>query len=176
MADSSDERSPGPTNALTVLERLDDLAHGVVAVLLLLIAISALIYTGLVFVRQLPLLWAFPQGMPHATSEELNPFFASCLELLSNLLFVAIILELLRTVLTDMKKHDLRATLQEFLLVGVISLIREILMVGAETSVNGRNGGEFVHEAVGMLIIVGAASLLVLCLVLLHRFYAPKTA
>ena len=69
-----------------------------------------------------------------AASEPEDEFAKNSLKLLSNILFVVILLELLRTIITYLETHDIQAIMQEFLVVGIISSVRKILLVGAEAS------------------------------------------
>src|SRR5947209_14813411 len=97
---------------LRVLERTDTLAHIVVAIFFLLMAITVLFDTGVVFVKQFPLIYQSMVGKPEpsqpaataehgpnaatniVTERKSEPFIHASLELLSSILFAVIILEL----------------------------------------------------------------------------------
>ena len=127
---------------------------------------------------------AAAQGTPAPTStatmEEshaqaaADPFVRNSLELLSNILFVVILLELLRTIITYLETHDIQAIMQEFLVVGIISSVRKILLVGAEASLVGSKGMEFIQEATGVVIDIAGILLLILGLVMLKRAFGSK--
>lgn len=103
-----------------------------------------------------------------------DPFDTKSLELLSNILFAVILLELLRTIITYLQTHDIQAIMQEFLVVGIISSVRKILLVGAEASLNGSKGVEFIQEATGVVINILGILLLILGLVMLRKAYGNK--
>jgi uncharacterized membrane protein (DUF373 family) len=103
-----------------------------------------------------------------------DPFVKNSLELLSNILFVVILLELLRTIITYLQTHDIQAIMQEFLVVGIISSVRKILLVGAEASLIGSKGMEFIQEASGVVIDILGILLLILGLVMLKRAFGSK--
>lgn len=201
---------------LAVLERLDNLAHVVVAALFILMALSVVVYTGALFVRQMPLIAAAfhpaaqeavastPAGeAAHSESHpaeaqppaETSPavahsegsgsgralsdqrFYSNSLELLSSILFAVILLELLRTIITFLKTRDIQAIMQEFLVVGIISSVRKILLVGAQSSLEGAGdkGTDFIKESTGTLLSILGVLLLIAGLIALQRSYA-KTA
>src|SRR5579859_3864940 len=58
---------------LGTLERLDNLAHVIVAVLFILMALSVVIYTGALFVRQMPLIAAAFHPAYSSSSERAAP-------------------------------------------------------------------------------------------------------
>ena len=110
----------------------------------------------------------------HAT-ETADPFVKNSLELLSNILFVVILLELLRTIITYLQTHDIQAIMQEFLVVGIISSVRKILLVGAEASLSSnKTVMEFIQESTGVVIDIIGILLLILGLVLLKRAFGNK--
>ena len=108
------------------------------------------------------------------TQSPADPFVKNSLELLSNILFVVILLELLRTIITYLQTHDIQAIMQEFLVVGIISSVRKILLVGAEASLIGSKGVEFIQEASGVVIDIIGILLLILGLVMLKRAFGSK--
>lgn len=64
--------------------------------------------------------------------------------------------------------------MQEFVVVGVISSIRKILLVGAESSLAGSKGMEFIHEAIGTLLSIAGIVVLIIGLVLLQKAFGKK--
>lgn len=151
-----------PSRRLTVaavLEHGDGLAHMLVAGLLLLLAIGILCVSTFNFVRE-----ALNLGSG-------DTFSAVGLKYLSELLFGVIILELLSTILTYIHARNLEATIKDFLIVGVISSVRKILLIGAESSIAKEkgNGMEFIHESIGTVITIIGILLLIVGLLLLDR-------
>lgn len=128
----------------------------------------------------MPPMYAAPRETSAATMEETraqgvaDPFVRNSLELLSNILFVVILLELLRTIITYLETHDIQAIMQEFLVVGIISSVRKILLVGAEASLVGSKGMEFIQEATGVVIDITGILLLILGLLMLKRAFGSK--
>src|SRR5690348_15963392 len=119
---SLDEADAGAeSRSVQVLEWLDKVAHIIVAVFFLVMAATVLVHTGLTLIRQLPLLAAAIPGISEggpATQPDViggDPFFRTSLELLSSILFVVILLELLRTVITSLRTQDIQAVMREFL-------------------------------------------------------------
>jgi len=106
-----------------------------------------------------------------------DPFLRNSLELLSNILFVVILLELLRTIITYLETHDIQAIMQEFLVVAIISSVRKILLVGAEASLRqNASQSEFIQEASGVVIDIMGILLLIGGLVLLKRAFGTRTS
>lgn len=169
---SSPNSSPeSPPNAtVTRLEGLDYLAHVAVALLFILAAAVVLLYCVGLLVLQLGHLFTGFRAAVGAPQSS-NTFLHLSLELLSGLLFAVILLELLRTILTYLVAHSIEATLKEFLLVGIISLVRKILLVGAQASLSPEAQNTFVSEAWGTLLSVVAVLLLIGGLILLRRYY-----
>ena len=105
-----------------------------------------------------------------------DEFAKNSLKLLSNILFVVILLELLRTIITYLETHDIQAIMQEFLVVGIISSIRKILLVGAEASLkHDATQFEFIQEASGVVTNIIGILLLILGLVMLKRAFGNRT-
>jgi len=98
-----------------------------------------------------------------------NLFLSRSLELLSTLLFVVIVLELLKTIITYLKTHNIQAIMKEFLVVGIISSVRKILLVGAESSLGSTDPtAAYVKEATGTVITIGGILLLIAGLIFLQ--------
>ena len=90
---------------------------------------------------------------------------------LSDILLGVIILELLSTILTYIQARNLEATIKDFLVVALISSIRKILLVGAQSSVHAESSAsDFKTEAWGTVISIVGILLLIGGLILLdHR-------
>ncbi len=191
---------------IQMLERMDNWAHVVVAAFFILMATTVIVHMGFIFLRQLPLIVpatpsalqakAAPQapssteakasgteakaassaGAEDAPASAPDPFVKNSLELLSQILFVVILLELLRTIITYLETHDIQAIMQEFLVVGIISSVRKILLVGAEASLRqGASQTEFIQEASGVVIDIIGILLLIGGLVMLKRAFGSRT-
>jgi uncharacterized membrane protein (DUF373 family) len=159
---------------LFVLERLDTMAHVVVGAFFLILSASVLISSAVMLVQQIYL------AVRHQTDDPISDFNYGCVEVLSSLLFAVIILELLRTIITYLQNHDTYAIMKEFLIVGIISSIRKILMIGAESSIikkenvsDAISANTFVQESIGVVISVMAILLMIGGLILLKRYYGP---
>ncbi len=165
---------------LNTLELLDNIAHVFVAAFFILMAASVLVYSLAIFARQLPLINAafHSNGQEHGLGPPgaADPFFHHSLELLSSILFVVIVLELLKTIITYLQTRDIYAIMKEFLVVGIISSVRKILLVGAESSLSGEKGMEFIKEASGTVISIIGIVLLIYGLVLLQRTHTTLAA
>jgi uncharacterized membrane protein (DUF373 family) len=157
---------------LFVLEWLDSVAHVVVAIFFLVLSSSVLVVAAVEFVNTVHDTFLY-------RGEHLNSTFThKSLEVLSTLLFAVIILELLRTIITYLQSHDIRAIMKEFLIVGIISSVRKILMIGAESSIGEKHveatsigGNAFVQESVGVVLSVLAILLLIGGLIALNKYY-----
>lgn len=145
-----------------LLESGDGFAHYLVATLLLLLALAILVASTIEFVSGL---------IQHPTTEG---FAESGLAYLSNLLFGVIVLELLSTIITYIQARTLEATIKDFLIVGLISSIRKILLVGAQSSLEKSTGDDFVKEAYGTGISIVGILLLIGGLIALDRFFSAK--
>src|SRR5262245_49191301 len=114
-----------PTHKASLAEALevgDGWAHILVAILLLLLAIGVLVNST----------YGFVMDIMHGNAD---PFAQHALDFLSDILFGVIILELLSTILTYIRARNLEATIKDFLVVGLISSVRKILLVGAQSSI-----------------------------------------
>jgi len=174
-ADQPDEPGADATHrTLFMLERLDTIAHIVVGGFFLILSASVLVATAVMFVQQIHV------AITRVPGDKAPDFSFGCLEVLSNLLFAVIILELLRTVITYLQTRDTQAIMKEFLIVGIISSIRKILMIGAESSIVGTESvpeaigaNTFVQESIGVVLSVVAILLMIGGLILLRRYYGP---
>jgi uncharacterized membrane protein (DUF373 family) len=128
----------------------DDLIHYGVASVLVVVAAVVLYHTtyDLAITRQ--------------------PFAAAATTAVNGVLFAIIIMEVMRTVMAHFDRAGLQ--LQPFLIIGIISAVREVLSVGAHLSLQS-SGGEassatvhlaLVELAVNGAVVVGLAAALVL--------------
>ena len=83
----------------------------------------------------------------------------------NGVLFVVIVLEIFRTVLSHLEGGGFQ--LRPFLIIGIISAVRHILLVGA-VAVSNENT-QFNHAQIELGVNAGVALVLVIALVLLHR-------
>jgi phosphate-starvation-inducible protein E len=151
------------------LEHGDGWAHILVAVLLLLLALAVLVDSTITVVHD----WTIPT---HDEKGHFLSFVDIGLRYLSDILFGVIILELLSTILTYIKARSLEATIKEFLIVGLISSIRKILLIGAQSSLNTGSPDEFVKEALGTILSIIGILLLIGGLLLLDYRIKTKAA
>lgn len=149
------ESTHRPSLVVHWLEKGDGFAHYIVAALLLLLALGIMASGTTEFVY-----W-----LVHGPSTA--EFAQRALEYLSTLLFGVIVLELLSTILTYIQARNLEATIKDFLVVALISSIRKILLVGAQSSLEKSTADEFQKEAlatvvsiVGILLLIGGLLLL----------------
>jgi uncharacterized membrane protein (DUF373 family) len=109
------------THAL--LEVIDDLLH--VGVALVLVALAGVFFVYILVDDFRHIFEAFPgQG---------GSLPAAILTGVNDVLFVVIILEILRTVTAHLKEHAF--ALRPFIIIGIISAVRHLLIVGARMSV-----------------------------------------
>jgi len=105
---SSNERTILPEHFVDILE---DAFHGLLGIILFLVALGALFFTVERLLTTAPF---FPTGMIQGVND---------------ILFIVIILEILRTVIA--RFTDGVYQLDKFLIIGVIAAVRHILTVGA---------------------------------------------
>jgi len=159
---------PAPLRALTLL---GDLAHVAVAVLLLALTSVVLAYACFSYAHQLPLLVVALHPPPPSAGAEhaADPFIQSSIEFLSNILFAVILLEVLHTTLIFLHDRSSRPVVQAFLVVAILSIVRKLLLVGAESSLTGETGLPFIYSSAGTLISIVSILLLVLGLTYINR-------
>lgn len=161
-----------PTTTLQGLTLLGDLAHVVVAVLLVLMTVLVLMYACISYVKQImliaPLLQQRP-ALPTAGNRPADVFILSSVEFLSNILFSVILLEVLHTTLTFLHDRSSRSVVRAFLVVAILSIVRKILLVGAESSLTGEMGLPFVYNAVGAFASIVGILLLIGGLIYINR-------
>jgi uncharacterized membrane protein (DUF373 family) len=83
----------------------------------------------------------------------------------NGVLFVVIVLEIFRTIVAHLEGGGFQ--LRPFLIIGVISAVRHVLLVGAQTLNNQTT--EFNHAQIELGVNAGVALVLVIALVLLQR-------
>ncbi len=95
-------------------------------------------------------------------------------ELIDSVLFVVIVLEIFTTVLSHFRDAGLQ--LQPFLIIGIVSAVRHILVVGAKSSLGeGHHSAvPFDHTMIELGVNVGIVLILVVALVLVNR-HGPRT-
>lgn len=146
---------PLRTTFVDLLDHGDGFAHLLVAVILLLLALGVLVNSTIGFIHEL-----------HDTAGTAK-FAVSGLKYLSDILLGVIILELLSTILSYVRARQLEATIKDFLVVGLISSVRKILLIGAQSSLEIATGDEFVKESIGTVISIIGILLLIGGLMLL---------
>jgi len=157
----------GSASAVHFLEKGDGWTHVLVSLLLLLLAIFILGYSTYSFVTDIS---QGQSGFTPPVEGHRVDFIQRALQYLSDLLFGVIVLELLSTILTYIKARNLEATIKDFLVVGLISSVRKILLVGAQSSLANNEGPDgYVKEAVGTIITIAGIIMLVGGLLLLDR-------
>lgn len=179
MADSEQQADTDQHHAgvsplvLNLLEVLDNIAHVLVAIFFIILSGSVLVYACLLLIRAVPQLMLGPHESAalegSVSAHGAGTFMHSSLELLSTLLFAVIVLELLKTIITYLKTHNIQAIMKEFLVVGIISSIRKILLVGAESSLATDPTAAYLKEAGGTVITIVGILLLIAGLIFLQR-------
>ena len=128
---------------LKYIDMIEDIFHAVLALALLVIGIGAFFYSIERLITTAPF---FPNGMIQGVND---------------ILFIVIILEILRTVIS--RFTDGVYQLDKFLIIGVIAAVRHILTVGASVTLeSGKSDTAFERAIVEM----GLNALIVVALVL----------
>lgn len=138
----------GTPHAMRPLVWSEDLLHYAVALVLVIAAFVVLVrsvYTSVV---------------------DPGPFSQAIPALIDSALFVIIVLEIFTTVLSHFRDAGLQ--LQPFLIIGIISSVRHLLVVGARSSL-GESVADFQRTMVELGVNVGIAVVLVVALVLVNR-------
>jgi uncharacterized membrane protein (DUF373 family) len=138
-----------------VLRLTEDLVHYAVAVVLIVVAAVVLYNTAHTLIHDL--IHKSAREVPAAATTAVN-----------GVLFAIIVLEVMRTVVAHFEQAGLQ--LQPFLIIGIISAVREILTVGARLSLLGNKGEPttaMVNHAllelgVNAAVVLGLAGALVL--------------
>jgi uncharacterized membrane protein (DUF373 family) len=126
----------------TFIDKLEDLLHGFLGIILFVIAVLAAGYSLWRLVETRPF---FPTGM---------------IQGINDTLFVVIILEIMRTVIV--RFTDGIFQLDNFLIIGVIAAVRHILTVGASLTLDQEKSRELFDRA---LIEMGVNTGIVVALV-----------
>jgi uncharacterized membrane protein (DUF373 family) len=127
---------------LVIIDRLEEVAHYVIALMLLAIAVIVLYRSAVHLI------------------DNRHHFAVQVTQGINDVLFVVIVLELLRTVLAHLETNDFQ--LKSFLIVGIISAVRHILGVGARITLTGTPTHDaFVRSqielGVGAAVVLGLA-------------------
>lgn len=139
---------------LDAISVIEDVVHYAVAIVLIAVAAIVLYDTAH---QLLTARGSFPEAATSAVN---------------GVLFAIIIMEIMRTVIAHFEKAGLQ--LQPFLIIGIISAVREVLTVGARLSLEGSGplqpSTSVVHTALLELAVNGAVVLLLAsALVMLRR-------
>ena len=111
-----------------LIDKLEDILHGFLGIILFLISVLAVGYTLLRLIQTHPF---FPLGMIQA---------------INDILFVVIILEIMRTVIV--RFTDGIFQLDNFLIIGVIAAVRHILTVGASLTMQEQKTTQYFNRTV----------------------------
>jgi len=146
---SVDRRSPAlPTVMLRVFVGVEDAIYVLVAAVLIALA-AVLLYRTVA---------------DALTSEQ--PFSTTVTAAVNGVLFVVIVLEIYRTVVAHLEGGGFQ--LRPFLVIGIISAVRHILLIGAQ-SLSSETGKTFAHAQIELGVNAAVALGLVIALVLLHH-------
>jgi uncharacterized membrane protein (DUF373 family) len=138
----SNERVETSIVPLKFVDMIEDIFHAVLALALLIIGVGAFFYSMERLITTAPF---FPNGMIQGVND---------------ILFIVIILEILRTVIS--RFTDGVYQLDKFLIIGVIAAVRHILTVGASVTLeSGKSDTAFERAIVEM----GLNALIVVALV-----------
>jgi uncharacterized membrane protein (DUF373 family) len=142
MADKDKDHLETSILPLKYVDLVEDVFHAVLAVALFVIGIGAFVFSIKRLIETAPF---FPNGMIQGVND---------------ILFIVIILEILRTVIS--RFTDGVYQLDKFLIIGVIAAVRHILTVGASLTLeSGKSDTAFERAIVEM----GLNSLIVVALV-----------
>jgi uncharacterized membrane protein (DUF373 family) len=136
-----------PRWLLTTLTFTEDIVYLGVALVLIAVAVAALYNT-------VDNLLNSPSNFAQTVTAGVN-----------GVLFVVIVLEIFRTVLAHLEGGGFQ--LRPFLIIGIISAVRHILLIGALSASNQNSA--FNHAQIELGVNAGVALVLVIALVLLHR-------
>lgn len=142
MAKNSVEKAETSILPLKYVDFVEDLFHAILAVALLVIGIGAFFYSIERLITTAPF---FPNGMIQGVND---------------ILFIVIILEILRTVIS--RFTDGVYQLDKFLIIGVIAAVRHILTVGASLTLQTGKSDTAFDRA---LLEMGLNALIVIALV-----------
>lgn len=142
---AKEERSPRVETSIIPIKYVDlveDVFHGILALSLFIIGVGAFFFSIKRLIETSPF---FPNGMIQGVND---------------VLFIVIILEILRTVIS--RFTDGVYQLDKFLIIGVIAAVRHILTVGASLTLTAEKSDEAFRRA---LYELGLNALVVVALV-----------
>jgi uncharacterized membrane protein (DUF373 family) len=142
MTKNREEQAETSILPLKYVDFVEDLFHAILAVALLVIGIGAFFYSIKRLIETAPF---FPNGMIQGVND---------------ILFIVIILEILRTVIS--RFTDGVYQLDKFLIIGVIAAVRHILTVGASLTLQTGKSDTAFDRA---LLEMGLNALIVIALV-----------
>ena len=142
-ADSIKVRVETSIVPLKYVDMIEDVFHALLALALLIIGIGAFFYSIERLITTAPF---FPNGMIQGVND---------------ILFIVIILEILRTVIS--RFTDGVYQLDKFLIIGVIAAVRHILTVGASVTLESGKSDQAFERAI---VEMGLNALIVIALVL----------
>lgn len=144
MADKENSEKRVETSILPLkyVDFIEDIFHAILAVALLIIGIGAFVFSIERLIQTAPF---FPNGMIQGVND---------------ILFIVIILEILRTVIS--RFTDGVYQLDKFLIIGVIAAVRHILTVGASVTLESGKSDTAFERAI---IEMGLNALIVVALV-----------
>jgi len=129
-------------------------------------AIEQLLYLGVAAV----LIGVASVVLYHTTSDAVSsnlPFVDAVTGAINGVLFVVIILEIFRTVIAHLEGGGFQ--LRPFLIIGIISAVRHILLVGAKSLSTNENASVFNHTQIELGVNAAVTVALVVALVLVYR-------
>lgn len=139
-----------------LLDRVEDVFHALLAVILLVVAAATLVVT---VYRVLTIRPFFPNGM---------------LEAINDVLFIVIILEIVRTVVA--RFTDGFFQLSKFLVIGVIASVRHILSVGSSLTLDqGKSTEEFQRAILELGVNAAVVIALVFAIIMVRRSESRRT-
>ena len=152
------ERAEAPRHMLPFLW-VEDALQYLVAVALMVVAGAVLVHTVADLFKK------------HRT------FAATIPDVINSVLFVVIVIELFGTVISHFRSGQFQ--LRPFLIIGIISGVRHILTVGAQSTFGGKpeqavDNREFAHSMIEFGVNVGIVIGLVIALVLVSRYRADQ--
>lgn len=144
MADKEQSEKRVETSILPLkyVDFIEDMFHALLALALLIIGIGAFVFSIERLIKTVPF---FPNGMIQGVND---------------ILFIVIILEILRTVIS--RFTDGVYQLDKFLIIGVIAAVRHILTVGASVTLESGKSDTAFERAI---IEMGLNALIVVALV-----------
>ena len=128
MAENKNERVETSILPLKYVDLVEDIFHAVLAIALFAIGVGAFFFSIKRLVNTAPF---FPNGMIQGVND---------------ILFIVIILEILRTVIS--RFTDGVFQLDKFLIIGVIAAVRHILTVGASLTLESSKSNETFNRSI----------------------------